>query len=81
MEFRLLVRWLFILCYKLSIIQAVEESSKVHFTNSWAVHIENGNDEIASQIAEKHGFFNFGQVRFVQGKQKMLYLKGYPRNN
>ena len=39
-----------------------EDLDKVHLTNSWAVHIENGNDHIADQIAEKHGFSNIGQV-------------------
>ena len=44
-------------------IHGSEDTGKIHFTNSWAVHIENGSDVIASEIAEKHGFHNFGQVR------------------
>jgi len=40
-----------------------EELEQVHLTNSWAVHIENGNVGIADQIAQKHGFINIGQVR------------------
>lgn len=43
-----------------------EELNKVHFTNSWAVHIENGDHKIADEIAEKHGFINYGQVSWVQ---------------
>lgn len=39
-----------------------EDFDNVHFTNSWAVHIENGNHKIANKIAEKHGFINYGQV-------------------
>ena len=39
-----------------------EDLEKVHLTNSWAVHIENGNADIANHIAQKHGFVNIGQV-------------------
>ena len=40
-----------------------EESGKdVHFTNSWAVHIENDDIDLVNDIAKKHGFVNQGQV-------------------
>ena len=40
----------------------IDEAEKIHLTDSWAVHIENGNDLVANNIAEKHGFQNIGQV-------------------
>ena len=43
-----------------------EEAEKVHFTDSWAVHIEHGSDIVANGIAEKHGFLNIGQVIFFE---------------
>ena len=40
-----------------------EESEKdVHFTNSWAVHIENDDIDLVNDIAKKHGFVNQRQV-------------------
>ena len=42
-----------------------EDNAKIYFTNSWAVHIEKGDNEIANEIAEKHGFKNVGQVRIT----------------
>ena len=39
-----------------------ESEEDVHFTNSWAVHIENDDIEAVSDIANKHGFVNQGQV-------------------
>lgn len=46
-------------------VNCTEESDKIHFTNSWAVHIENSSIDVANQLAEKHGFINFGQVRWL----------------
>lgn len=40
-----------------------EDSDDIHYTNSWAVHIEDGDAEVASRIAKRHGFINLGQVR------------------
>ena len=40
----------------------MEESEKIHFTNSYAVHIDNASGEIVDTIARKHGFRNLGQV-------------------
>ena len=34
----------------------------VGWSNSWAVEIEGGNDK-ATEIAQKHGFVNLGQVK------------------
>ena len=39
-----------------------ESDEEVHFTNSWAVHIDNGDLEAVNNIAQKHGFINQGQV-------------------
>lgn len=40
-----------------------EDSEDIHYTNSWAVHIEDGDSEVANRIAKRHGFVNLGQVR------------------
>ena len=39
-----------------------ESDDDIHFTNSWAVHIENDDIEAVNDIAQKHGFVNQGQV-------------------
>ena len=39
-----------------------ESEDEIHFTNSWAVHIEAGDLEVVNEIAKKHGFINQGQV-------------------
>lgn len=39
-----------------------ESDDEIHFTNSWAVHIDNGDLDSVNNIAEKHGFINQGQV-------------------
>ena len=46
-------------------VNCTEESDNIHFTNSWAVHIENSSIDVANQLAEKHDFINFGQVRWL----------------
>ena len=43
-------------------LRCADEPEKIHLTDSWAVHIESENDEVANDIAEKHGFLNIGQV-------------------
>ena len=39
-----------------------ESDEDVHFTNSWAVHIDHDDIEEVNDIAQKHGFVNQGQV-------------------
>jgi len=39
-----------------------ESDEEIHFTNSWAVHIDNGDLDAVNSIAQKHGFINQGQV-------------------
>ena len=40
------------------------------YSNSWAVHISNGDDEKANKIAKRHGMVNLGQVSVIH--QPML---------
>ncbi|KAK2570518.1 PC3-like endoprotease variant B [Acropora cervicornis] len=50
------------------LITANEESDgDVHFTNSWAVHIDNDDIGEVSNIAQKHGFVNQGQIGSLPG--------------
>eukprot|EP00111_Clytia_hemisphaerica_P007554 TCONS_00021941-protein len=56
-------------------IVKTEDFDKVHMTNSWAVHIENGNNEIADQVAEKHGFSNVGQIGSLPGYFHFVHKK------
>lgn len=39
-----------------------ESDEEIHFTNSWAVHIDNEDLDAVNSIAQKHGFINQGQV-------------------
>ena len=39
-----------------------ESDDEIHFTNSWAVHIDNDDLDAVNNIAQKHGFINQGQV-------------------
>ena len=46
------------------------ERSSHGYSNSWAVHISNGDDEKANKIAKRHGMVNLGQVSVIH--QPML---------
>ena len=39
-----------------------EDGDDIRYTNSWAVHIQDGDSEVANRIAKRHGFINLGQV-------------------
>merc|ERR1711962_995544 len=72
------VSLLYVLCsallfQNLPLADGFEDAGKIHFTNSWAVHIENGSDVIASEIAEKHGFHNFGQIGSLPGYYQFVH--------
>ena len=43
-----------------------EDCDDIHYTNSWAVHIEDGDAHVANRIAKRHGFINLGQVRYEE---------------
>ena len=64
----------------LIIVCGWEECDDIHYTNSWAVHIENGEPQVADRIAKRHGFINLGQVlnafptERVQNKRAPLLL-------
>lgn len=38
------------------------EGARGHYTPTWAVHVE-GGDEVAALVADEHGFTNLGKVR------------------
>ncbi|KAL9969268.1 hypothetical protein ACROYT_G021464 [Oculina patagonica] len=44
-----------------------ESDDEIHFTNSWAVHIDNGDLDAVNNIAQKHGFINQGQIGSLPG--------------
>ena len=50
-----------------------EGDEEIHFTNSWAVHIDNEDLEAANAIATKHGFVNQGQV----ANARVAYLPSF----
>lgn len=52
----------FLLAWSVLATSNEESDEHVHFTNSWAVHIDNDDIEEVSDIAKKHGFVNQGQV-------------------
>ena len=53
----------------LIIVDGWEECDDIHYTNSWAVHIENGEPQVADRIAKRHGFINLGQVCFSKTRE------------
>ena len=54
--------FLFILLPAFVLVSGWEDYDDIHYTNSWAVHIEDGDPEVANRIAKRHGFVNLGQV-------------------
>lgn len=54
------------ICVYLYLINVLGTSSDnlayVHFTNSWAVHIPQVDEETVKEIARRHGMINLGQV-------------------
>ncbi len=54
---------IFGLIFILTAVVGWEDNDNVHYTNSWAVHLENGDTEVANRIAKRHGFVNLGQVQ------------------
>lgn len=56
-----------------------ESDGEVHFTNSWAVHIENDDFEAVNNIAQKHGFVNQGQVGWYGALATLSKLQWFDR--
>eukprot|EP00794_Sanderia_malayensis_P000162 gene162-774_t len=56
-----------------------EENDNVHYTNSWAVHLENGDTEVANKIAKRHGFVNLGQVGSLPGYYHFVHKQTHKR--
>ncbi|XP_039954647.1 furin-like protease 1 [Bactrocera tryoni] len=38
------------------------EGAAGHYTHTWAVHIQSGDDGVADQVARDHGFVNMGKI-------------------
>ena len=51
----------FVRVFALVLVLFVELSAGALFTDLWAVHV-NGGDEVANEVARRHGFINRGQV-------------------
>lgn len=45
-----------------------------HYTNTWAVHIPNADQENVNEIAQRHGMINLGQVGAVLRKIDEYFL-------
>ncbi len=43
-------------------IQVYDGNASSHYTNTWAVHIPNVDQENVNEIARRHGMINMGQV-------------------
>ena len=43
-------------------LRAYGNASSSHYTNTWAVHIPNVDQEKVNEIARRHGMTNLGQV-------------------
>ena len=62
----------------LIIVDGWEECDDIHYTNSWAVHIENGEPQVADRIAKRHGFINLGQVCFSKRENSKTKQRASP---
>ncbi|KAK3763006.1 hypothetical protein RRG08_026919 [Elysia crispata] len=51
----------FVRVFALVLVLFVELSAGALFTDLWAVHV-NGGDEVANEVARRHGFINRGQI-------------------
>lgn len=56
-----------------------ESDDEIHFTNSWAVHIDNGDLDAVNDIAQKHGFINQGQVGRYKYTTTLSVLQRFER--
>lgn len=57
-----------------------ESDEEIHFTNSWAVHIDNGDLDAVNNIAQKHGFINQGQVgTYMEYATTLSKMQGFER--
>lgn len=64
----------------LGLVTTNEESDdEIHFTNSWAVHIDNGDLDAVNDIAQKHGFINQGQVGTYEYTTTLSALQRFER--
>lgn len=53
----------FVLVYCAEFSLCNEESDQASYSNSWAVHVGDLDQDAVTQIATKYGFTNRGQVR------------------
>ena len=67
-KFMVLVVLIFLLLH----VDGWEDGEDIRYTNSWAVHIEDGNAEVANRIAKRHGFTNLGQVSSYDRKGSFI---------
>ncbi len=56
-----------------------ESDDEIHFTNSWAVHIDNGDLDAVNNIAQKHGFINQGQVGTYEHTATLTAMQRFER--
>lgn len=56
-----------------------ESDDEIHFTNSWAVHIDNGDLDAVNNIAQKHGFINQGQVGTYEYTTTLTAMQRFER--
>ena len=52
----------------------VSSNASSHYTNTWAVHIPNADQEKVTEIARRHGMINLGQVNFKMYKNSVHTL-------
>jgi hypothetical protein len=60
MVFRADIRCVFVVFLFIKVVVYGNASS--HYTNTWAVHIPNVDQEKVTEIARRHGMINLGQV-------------------
>lgn len=65
----------------LSLAEGNEESDQIHYTNSWAVHVDHDVLESVNELANKHGFTNLGQVRTNEPVNKSVAFRSTISNS
>ncbi|XP_028416477.1 LOW QUALITY PROTEIN: proprotein convertase subtilisin/kexin type 5-like [Dendronephthya gigantea] len=67
MIFLTIVRKVFLVCIFIQLRVGSDASSSQYYTNTWAVHIPNVDQEKVNEIARRHGMINLGQVGTLDG--------------
>lgn len=72
MIFLAFLRKVFVVCIFIQL--RGDSDATQHYTNTWAVHIPNIDQEKVNEIARRHGMINLGQVRLKPWKYLRMLM-------